>query len=758
MDVAAPPPSVARSISCSSAGIPEPTADAASVGATSAASRIRVAVRVRPCPATDKSIVEVAGDTAIAIRKEAATGGNQFLSSQVGRTEERCFDQVFGPDSSQDEVYEGTCQNMMSAAVVQGRSATVFVYGATGAGKTYTMFGERAESQQGMIYRAVRDVFQTLEKHDFGRTKEGSRLEVKVSFLEIYNETVRDLLQDASAPSCRVLEDERRGVVKVTNLREVPVQNSAEALQQLSAGCLARKVEATGSNSRSSRSHAVFTITVERVDPAPAGPGNPIFQRKGKEPRRMHSCISLIDLAGSERASQTCNTGAALRDGAKINQSLLALANCIDALVPKGRERSQTPRRKAPYRDSKLTLLLKASLCGHCGLVSMIANVHPGQNHFEDSNNTLEYANRASAIKHTVVVRATKEKCLQLPPRQLSPTHAVACSDAGDAASTPSGEESQRNVSEDVARASQKSNLSAFAARQPSPLPPAVCSETGPDAPQPQSEGTQLRAEAEAKPNGGNVDAGSRAGAIGKPSAGATRQLVESPDEGTSSFGSLPSTPRNNALVLQVDVVNEASQATSLPVEDPSTPCAGDARSGHVGKGVQCGRVSSERGVAPLAEVCTDQRAVATPTRSAISPRPRIPTPARRMALSPPRQRCATSPVSSPSHAPLRSVPTSPSWRAANAVSTFGNVLENKLGANGCLPRGIQGDPNIAVLLDMVETLQAEKLSLNRQLSALEKENHVLRKANLAKDRQLSCLLPKSIGGSAVVGSHFAEY
>merc|ERR1719230_1039724 len=117
------------------------------------------------------------------------------------------------------------------------------------------------------------------------------------------------------------------------------------------------------------------------------------------EYRQLHSKISFIDLAGSERAALTQNVGQALKDGARINQSLLALANCIDALIAQSRFLSSaTPRKKAPYRDSKLTLMLKSSLMGD-GLVSMVANVHPGRLHFEDSNNTLEYAKRASTVK-----------------------------------------------------------------------------------------------------------------------------------------------------------------------------------------------------------------------------------------------------------------------------------------------------------------------------------------------------------------------
>lgn len=362
---------------------------------------IRVAVRVRPLPPGEDGIIEVAGMGAIAIRKDAATGGNEFLRSQQGRVEERMFDHVFGPDATQTEVYSWSCAPLVTEAVAKGRSATIFVYGATGAGKTYTMFGNGEREHQGLIFRAIPEVFEAIHAYTGGEGRspcEGAgSFEVKVSFLEIYNEVLRDLLQEnGGGGACRVLEDERRGVVKVANLAEAPVRTPEEALFYLRAGMQARTVEATAANSQSSRAHAVFTLTVEHVRNQVQGHGP--FRRSNTELRTLHSKICLIDLAGSERAAFTQNCGSALKDGARINQSLLALANCIDALTARGRDGASTPRKKPPYRDSKLTLLLKASLTGD-DLVAMIANVHPGRSHFEDSNNTLEYAKRASTVR-----------------------------------------------------------------------------------------------------------------------------------------------------------------------------------------------------------------------------------------------------------------------------------------------------------------------------------------------------------------------
>jgi len=383
-----------------------------SLGSCSDASNsghIRVAVRVRPLPAGEEGIIEVAKSGAIAIRKDAATGGNEFLRSQQGRVEERAFDNVFGPQSTQQEVYLWGCAPLLSEAVSKGKSATVFVYGATGAGKTHTMFGGSESSQQGIIVRAIPEVFRLMGEYRENKTEADGKLEVKISFLEIYNEVVRDLLQEGgSSGQCRVLEDDRRGVVKVANLVEANVQTAEEALWYLRAGMQARTVEATAANAQSSRAHAVFSLTLEHVKLTSPGPG-PFAARK--EARQLHSKISLIDLAGSERASFTQNTGSALKDGARINQSLLALANCIDALTAHRHNNASTPRKKPPYRDSKLTLMLKSSLTGE-GMVSMIANVHPGRSHFEDSNNTLEYAKRASTVRSATGRRLSRAATL----------------------------------------------------------------------------------------------------------------------------------------------------------------------------------------------------------------------------------------------------------------------------------------------------------------------------------------------------------
>jgi len=349
---------------------------------------VRVSLRVRPIDGN--KIIGVPRKNVISITKEAATGGNQWLSSQRGSEHEHEFDCVFGPESNQAEVYEWSARPLVTAAVTEGRNATIIVYGATGAGKTHTMFG--TGSDVGLVHRALDEVFSIVSGID--------NIVAKVAFLELYNDKVECLLQEGGG-TCEIREDARNQFMQINGLMEVPVFSREEALYQLQVGMQQRKVEATAANARSSRSHAIFELKLERIDSG-----------------QLHSKISLIDLAGSERASQTKNVGKALQDGAKINTSLLALAECIKALAD---ERKRDAR--IPFYNSKLTRLLKYSFKGD-GLVSMIANIHPGREHYEDSHNTVIYAKHAAGITIEPVVRKAPSRVslssaqLQQPPQQ----------------------------------------------------------------------------------------------------------------------------------------------------------------------------------------------------------------------------------------------------------------------------------------------------------------------------------------------------
>ncbi|XP_066836073.1 kinesin-like protein KIF19 isoform X3 [Anser cygnoides] len=270
----------------------------------------------------------------------------------------------------QETVYRATTRGLV-AGVLSGSNATVFAYGPTGCGKTHTMLG--SDGEPGVCARALGDLFQAIE--DAGGDTE---YEVSMSYLEIYNETLRDLLN----PSLGYLElrEDARGTVQVAGLTEVSATSAEEVVRLLARGNRRRRQEPTAANGTSSRSHAVLQVTVRQ-------------RHRGTALRRGR--LLMIDLAGSERAAQTQNRGQRMKEGAHINRSLLALGNCIEALS------STRGSKYINYRDSKLTRLLKDSLGGKSRTV-MIAHISPASTAFEESRSTLAYADRAKSIRTKV--------------------------------------------------------------------------------------------------------------------------------------------------------------------------------------------------------------------------------------------------------------------------------------------------------------------------------------------------------------------
>eukprot|EP00736_Rhodelphis_marinus_P012093 Rmarinus@m.19927 len=338
-------------------------------------SQVRVAVRVRPLPDESlrkKPIVRVVQDKIVVVLDPTEYDVN---IRQRTREKQYAFDVAFCQDSSQHQVYEQSAKNVIDG-VLSGQNATVFAYGATGAGKTHTMLG--TDDQPGVMMLSLQDLFEKIEQK-----KNEKSCKVTLSYLEVYNENIRDLLSSNSS-LLDLREDPLRGPV-VVGLTEYATTSSAEIMTLLQRGNRRRTVEPTSVNLVSSRSHAVLQIMLEQRD-AVANVCGTIHYGK----------LSLIDLAGSERASQTKNRGQRLLEGANINRSLLALANCINALGDKNRKGTFVP-----YRDSKLTRLLKDSLGGKCRTV-MIACVASSSQQFEETLNTLKYANRAKNIKTKV--------------------------------------------------------------------------------------------------------------------------------------------------------------------------------------------------------------------------------------------------------------------------------------------------------------------------------------------------------------------
>merc|ERR1719347_913789 len=276
------------------------------------------------------------------------------------------FDRVFGNESSNQQVFEGTTKDLVET-VFNGYNCSVFAYGATGAGKTFTMLG--AKDYPGITFLTMQEIYDKIE------TLEDKTCEIGISYLEVYNETVKDLLVPGGLLDIR----ESGNSTKIPGLSIHKPTGPDNILSLLSFGNGHRTQHATDANKESSRSHAVLQGFIKLKD-KDAGLSTEVKVAK----------MSLIDLAGSEKGAVTGNKGARFREGSNINKSLLALGNCINALADGSKY--------IPYRNSKLTRLLKDSIGGNCRTV-MIANVSPSSETFEDTFNTLKYADRAKKIK-----------------------------------------------------------------------------------------------------------------------------------------------------------------------------------------------------------------------------------------------------------------------------------------------------------------------------------------------------------------------
>lgn len=286
------------------------------------------------------------------------------------------FDRLFDENASQTEVYEATTKNLLDS-VLDGYNATVFAYGATGCGKTHTITG--TSQQPGIIFLTMQELFEKISDRS-----DEKQTEITLSYLEIYNETIRDLLVPGGSKQGLMLREDCNQAVTVAGLTSHRPNNVQEVMDMIVQGNEYRTVSPTAANATSSRSHAVLQINVAQKDRNAAV----------NEPHTM-ATLSIIDLAGSERASATKNRGERLLEGANINKSLLALGSCINALC------DARKKNHIPYRNSKLTRLLKFSLGGNCKTV-MIVCVSPSSEHFDETQNTLRYANRAKNIQTKV--------------------------------------------------------------------------------------------------------------------------------------------------------------------------------------------------------------------------------------------------------------------------------------------------------------------------------------------------------------------
>ncbi|XP_015215780.1 kinesin-like protein KIF19 isoform X3 [Lepisosteus oculatus] len=340
--------------------------------------QLTVALRIRPI--SDAEIEE--GATVVAqklndqmlILLDPCEDPDNILRANRSREKTFVFDFAFDHTASQEDVYIATTKNLIEG-VVSGYNATVFAYGPTG--KTFTMLG--LDSDPGIYIRTLNDLFKAIEAGS-----DDMDYSVYMSYLEIYNEMIRDLLNPATG--YLDLREDAKGEIQITGITEFSTSNAKEIMQLLTKGNKQRTQEPTAANKTSSRSHAILQVRVKQRNRV----------KDINEEVRVGK-LFMIDLAGTERASQTQNRGKRMKEGAHINRSLLALGNCINALSERGGSRAQFIN----YRDSKLTRLLKDSLGGNSRTV-MIAHISPASTNFEESRTTLIYADRAKNIKTRV--------------------------------------------------------------------------------------------------------------------------------------------------------------------------------------------------------------------------------------------------------------------------------------------------------------------------------------------------------------------
>uniref|UniRef100_A0A8C7PHA8 Kinesin family member 27 n=1 Tax=Oncorhynchus mykiss TaxID=8022 RepID=A0A8C7PHA8_ONCMY len=331
---------------------------------------VRVAVRIRPLLPKEvlhnhQVCVRVVPDSA-----QVMLGSDRTFS----------FDHAFGPTASQDQFYE-SCVKPLVASLVDGYNATVFAYGQTGSGKTYTLGGGHVaslvEEQSGIIGQVAADLFVLLGER---AADVRSAADVRVSYVELYREELRDLLELHTAHRELHIREDDRGNTVVVGARETVITSAEELQSVLEAGNALRHTGPTQMNERSSRSHAIVTVQ--------------LTQHNHDDGAVRSSKLHLVDLAGSERAARTGNTGLRLKESVHINTGLLALGNVIRALSDPHRRGNHVP-----YRDAKITRLLRDSLGGSAHTL-MVACVSPSHHNVTETLSVLQFASRARHVKN----------------------------------------------------------------------------------------------------------------------------------------------------------------------------------------------------------------------------------------------------------------------------------------------------------------------------------------------------------------------
>ncbi|XP_021372883.1 kinesin-like protein unc-104 isoform X4 [Mizuhopecten yessoensis] len=354
-------------------------------------SSVKVAVRVRPFNGREKAhnsvaIIQMSGKSTTITNPKA---GPKDINLKTYEFDYSYWSHTTPEDphfASQREVYEDIGLEMLDHAF-EGYNVCIFAYGQTGSGKSYTMMGKNEPGQQGIIPQLCEDLFVRIKDRSSAMTN----YSCEVSYMEIYCERVRDLLNPGNKNALRVREHPLLGPY-VEDLSKLAVQSFKDISNLIDEGNKARTVAATNMNETSSRSHAVFTIifTQRKKDAATKMTGEKV------------SKISLVDLAGSERADSTGATGTRLKEGANINKSLTTLGKVISALADCASKKKKKEN-FIPYRDSVLTWLLRENLGGN-SKTAMVAALSPADINYDETLSTLRYADRAKQIVCKAVV------------------------------------------------------------------------------------------------------------------------------------------------------------------------------------------------------------------------------------------------------------------------------------------------------------------------------------------------------------------
>ncbi|CAG8443698.1 9187_t:CDS:2 [Diversispora eburnea] len=351
---------------------------------TSEKSAVQVALRIRPLTEDDFITIPTRFQKNVLFT-------SQFTPNQVTVTCERkqnyTFDYVFGPEATQKEIFDKTVKGMVDK-FTEGYNVTILAYGQTSSGKTHTMgtiHCSQSPDSKGIIPRSMDALFTKINSEKYKKFK----FTINVSFVEVHNEDLIDLLAEEGDYECKpqvTIREDTKGSIILSGLQEINVNSEVEVMNLLARGSSIRHVGATDMNSKSSRSHAIFSVILSQQKST--NEGNLVT---------VTSKFHFVDLAGSERLKRTSALGDRIKEGICINSGLLALGNVISALG------DPSINSHIPYRDSKLTRLLQDSLGGNAQTL-MIACVTPAEYNIHETINTLKYANRARNIKNNAKV------------------------------------------------------------------------------------------------------------------------------------------------------------------------------------------------------------------------------------------------------------------------------------------------------------------------------------------------------------------